>query len=111
MTAGRPRQELLELEVSELTDLLRTDDSFSNLRSLLVLKRLDPHQTVLAGLIDGEDESRYGVFLTADDECIVFEIDSSRTLVRWEVVDNLDSLAGSFSAVGVAVMMRQAGRL
>lgn len=57
-------------QVRELTDLLRQDDSMAGLRQVLTDKGLSPSATILAGLIDSEDNSEYGVILTADQRCL-----------------------------------------
>jgi hypothetical protein len=74
MVAKRPPEELLQLEVRELTGLLRHDASFADLRDALASKGLPASVAILAGLIEGEDESRYGAVLTPGLECIVFEL-------------------------------------
>ncbi|MDZ5446532.1 hypothetical protein U2F26_28055 [Micromonospora sp. 4G57] len=56
----------LRLEVSELTELLREDSDFADLRNLLAARGLHASEVLLAGLIGGEDNSQYGVFITAD---------------------------------------------
>jgi hypothetical protein len=85
---GRPPEELLQQEVRELTDLLRNADSFSGLRDVLATKGLPASEVILAGLIEGEDESRCGVILTASHECVRFETASSGSLARWKLSIN-----------------------
>jgi hypothetical protein len=70
MTARRPPEELLQQEVRELTDLLRHADSFADLRDVLAARGTPASETILAGLIESEDESRYGVILTAGQKCV-----------------------------------------
>ena len=62
--AKMPAEELLRQEVEELTDLMRHSPSFADFREALAEKGLTASQTVLAGLIEGEDESRCGVIFT-----------------------------------------------
>ena len=68
MTTNRVPEALLQQEVRELTDLLRNERSFADLRELLTAKERRASQVILAGLIDGEDTSRYGAILTLDHE-------------------------------------------
>jgi hypothetical protein len=111
MASRLPSEELLEQEVRELTDLLRTEGSFARIRDVLAAKGMTASRTILAGLIDGEDGSQYGVILTASRECIVFEIAPDRSLVRWEIIDEPDDLASSFQAVSVGISMLRSGRI
>jgi hypothetical protein len=111
MTSGLPPEELLEQEVRELTDLLRHEDSSANIRDLLAAKGLAVSKTILAGLIDGIDGGRYGVVLTPSEECIVFEMAPNDSLLRWEVVEQPDSLASDFNAISTGISMLRSGRI
>ncbi len=101
----------LRLEVSELTELLREDSDFADLRNLLAVRGLHASEVLLAGLVEGRDNSQYGVFITADPRCLLFEIGPSNQLVRWEQIEDVDALAKDFSAVNVGIAMRRAGEL
>lgn len=111
MTARQPPEELLQQEVRELTSLLRHADSFADLRDALAARGLAASQIILAGLIEGEDESRYGVILTANQECIRFEADPGGSLTRWENIDNPDVLTSGFQAVSVGISMMRRGQI
>jgi hypothetical protein len=111
MTSRLPPEELLEQEVRELTDLLRHEDSSANIRGVLAAKGLDASRTILAGLIDGLDGSRYGVVLTPSQECIVFELAPNDSLVRWEIINEPDSLTSAFQAVSIGILMLRSGQL
>lgn len=106
-----PPADLLQQEVAELTDLLRSDDSFEDIREALGAHGLPVSSTVLAGLIEGEDESQYGVLLTPGQECIRFEIDPEGSTTTWERVDDPDSLAGDFQAVSAGLDMIRNGQI
>jgi hypothetical protein len=105
MTARRPPEELLQQEVRELTDLLRHADSLANLRDALAARGLPASETILAGLIESEDESLYGVILTAGQECVRFETASNGSFTRWEITDEPDALISDFEAVSVGISM------
>jgi hypothetical protein len=47
MTSRLPAKELLELEVRELTGLMRHEDSCASIRDLLTAKGLDASRTIL----------------------------------------------------------------
>lgn len=68
-------------------------------------------KTILAGLIDGIDESRYGVIITPSQECIRFEIAPDGALSTWEVVEEPDVLASDFHAVSAGVSMLRRTRV
>ncbi len=109
MTMRRPREEELTQEVRELTDLLRNDASFADLRTALGAKGLSAAETILAGLIVGEDESQYGVFVTANQECVRFESAPNGWLTRWELIDHPAALTADFPAVSVGIAMKRGG--
>jgi hypothetical protein len=111
MASRVPPRELLELEVRELTDLLRHEDSSANIRDLLAANGMTVSTTILAGLIDGEDGSRYGVILTASRECVLFEMAPDDALLRWETIEDPDTLASSFEAVSVGISMVRSGQI
>ena len=106
----RPGAEL-RLEVRKLTELLRGDSAFADLRNLLAARGLHASEVDLAGLIEGEDNSQYGVFIPADAQCFLFEIGPSNELIRWERIEDVDALARDFSAVSVGIAMRRTGEL
>ena len=107
---GHAKTELLELEVRELTDLLRYDGNFSDLREALAARGLMVSETILVGLIGGEDNGDYGAMLTAGGHCMVFETDSDGSLTRWERVD-ITTLEDSFEAIAVGVSMQRRGQI
>jgi hypothetical protein len=104
-------EEQLRQEVRELTDLLRTDGSFADLRDVLAAHGLLVSQTLLTGLIEGEDEHQYGVFITAGLELVRFEIGRNAQLISWEIVDDPDVLAEDFAAVAIGITMKRAGQI
>jgi len=111
MTGRRVPEEMLQLEVRELTDLLRRDSSFAGLRDMLAAKGIPASAAVLAGLIEGEDLSRYGVILTPGRECVLFETAPDRSLIRWEIIGEPGTLANAFQAVQAGIAMVWAGQI
>lgn len=74
------REELLRLEVSELTEMLRADDCFIPLRQLLLEAGLEPDSLFMAGFIEnaagvvpGGDDVTIGVVVTAAGEVYEYE--------------------------------------
>ena len=104
-------REELRQEVTELTDLMREDSDFADIRTILAAQGLPPDETVLAGLISGEDDRQYGVVITGAGECVLFETDARGTLILWEPVDDLARLEGDFDAVAVGVEMKRNGEI
>jgi len=112
MAASGPSEELLQLEVRELTDLLRHHDSFAGFRDTLAAKGIPASVSILAGLIEGEDERRFGVILTAAGrECALFETARDDLLIRWEIIDDPRTLGYAFQAVLVGIAMVRAGQI
>lgn len=111
MTGRRPPGEQLQQEVRELTELLRHAGTFADLRDALTAKGLPASEVVLAGLIEGEDESRYGVLLTTNQGCVRFETAPNGSLTRWETVDEPHALTSDFQAVSVGISMMRSGQI
>jgi hypothetical protein len=99
-----PREEL-QLEVEDLTELLRTDDALADLRAVLISHGMRPEDVLLGGLIEGEDESSYGVFVASDGACTVFETVRSGEVIRWERVEEPSTFRSAFGAIDVAVSL------
>ena len=88
MAARRLPDELLRLEVRELTGLLRLADSFAGLRGALASKGIAASEVILAGLIESEAERRYGVIVTPGQDRVLFETARDDSLILWEIIDD-----------------------
>jgi hypothetical protein len=111
MAARRPPEDLLRLEARELTGLLRHAESFAGFRATLAAKGIPAASAILAGLVEGEDERRYGVVLTPGQECVLFETARDDSLVRWEIIDDPRTLSYDFQAVLAGIAMVRAGQI
>jgi len=111
MAARRPPDELLQLEVRELTGLLRHHDSFAGFCDTLAAKGIPASVAILAGLIEGEDERRLGAILTPGQECVLFETARDDSLIRWEIIDDPRTLRYAFKAVLVGIAMVRSGQI
>lgn len=99
-------------QVRELTDLLRQSPSMAYFRDILATKGLPASKTILAGLIDSEDNSQYGVIITAAQECIVFETAGDDSLIKWETVKDPSTLTDDFGdAASVGLSMLRNGEI
>jgi hypothetical protein len=101
----------LRQEVSELTDLLRNDDSFADVRAVLAKKGLSASGVILAGFLESVDERTHGVIITQGDACIQFECERTGTLSRWEVVENPEDVTYKFEALPMGIAMKQRGEI
>jgi hypothetical protein len=106
-----PAEHLLRQEITELTDLLRHADAFADLRVALAAKGSPAAKTILAGLIEGEDGSRYGVVITPSQECLRFETTPNGSITRWELISKPDALAPDFQAVSIGISMVRSGEI
>jgi hypothetical protein len=111
MAARRPPEELLGREVRELTDLLRHADSFAGLRGALASKGIPASAAILAGLVEGKAERRYGVIVTPGQDCVLFETARDDSLIRWEIIDDPQTLGYAFEAVLVGIAMVRGGQI
>jgi hypothetical protein len=111
MLAERPPEDQLEMEVRELTSLLRDGGSCARLRGVLASRGLLASETILAGLIEDENEGMYGALITPDQQCIVFELNRDNSMTRWEAVRDLSVLEDAFGAVGTGMAMLRDGQI
>lgn len=58
--------ELYKQEVLELTELLREDEDWEDLRGILKVKGFDLNQILLVSFMEDEEENEYGVIVTRD---------------------------------------------
>jgi hypothetical protein len=101
----------LRQEVSELTELMRDDESYRDIRDVLAAKGLSPADAVLAGLISGEDNSQYGVLVLDDESCVLFATNPRGSLLRWETVRDIATLETDFRTIAVGLEMKRNGEI
>ena len=58
-------EELYKQEILELTELLKEDEGWEDLRNVLVLKGFDLTQILLVSFMENEEENEYGVIVTS----------------------------------------------
>lgn len=63
-------------EVEELTDLVRNDENWADIREILIDVGFDPQQIVMAGFAESDDEREFGIFISKSD-LKVFEYERS----------------------------------
>lgn len=104
---SRSDEKLLRLEVDELTELLRHDEQWSDLRLAIASKGVDVANTMLAGFFEDEQSRSYGVLAPVDDdEFIEFQMSARGRLTKWTKTLDVDRLLESFPAVKIAIEMR-----
>ena len=67
--------ELYKEEILELTELLRDDEEWTDIREILIKKGFDLHKIVLVSFMEDEVENEYGVIITND--MIIYEYERS----------------------------------
>lgn len=80
----------LRLEIEELTDLLRNDATWANLREILREKGFDPATTLLASFMEDEECNEYGVLVTREKRVIEYQrcmINGQDNSASWVTVD------------------------
>lgn len=55
-----------ELQINELTDLVRHDSEWEDLRSILTASDFDPDVILLVSFMEDEEEREYGIFVKKD---------------------------------------------
>lgn len=63
--------ELYKEEILELTELLRNDEEWTDIREILIKKGFDLNKIVLVSFMEDELENEYGVIVTND--MIIYE--------------------------------------
>ena len=70
------RSQLVQ-EVRELTDMFRTEDTFSDVRAMLLRQSISPEDVLLAGLIENADWYECGAVVLP---CLLYTSPSPRDL-------------------------------
>ena len=104
-------RELLHQEVNELTEMLHhgEDEYFTQLRSMLREKGIDPRAALLAVFLEDEVGNEYGVIVCGPDG--VFEYVRSVAagappeFTRWSKLPDLTAAAREYPQVPVALEM------
>ncbi|HVV99243.1 MAG TPA: hypothetical protein VHB77_02815 [Planctomycetaceae bacterium] len=94
--------QLLRQEVEELTQLLREDPGWDDLRAALKSKGLPPGRVVLAGFFEDEDSNEFGVIVTDALETFEYQRETSgdsNRFVVWKAVADPRELLDTFPAV------------
>lgn len=94
--------DLLRQEVEELTELLREDPAWEDLRRALREKDVAPENLVLAGFFEDEDEHEFGAIVTAAGRIFQFQRSSaagSSGFLEWVERNNPEVLLDTFPAV------------
>lgn len=105
------RGRVLEQEVIELTQLMRGDPVWEDLRAILRRRKIDPGTCLLGGFMETEDGQEYGVLVTREMKAIEYQrrvrIGKQRPQVLlWREVKDVDALARSdFPALPVALKL------
>lgn len=100
---------LLKQEVQELTALLHNAPECEDLRRLLARRGHDPSRVVLAGLVEGDEELSYGVFILPSRTCVLFETAANERVLRWVEPATPRDWEDTFGAVEVGVAMVASG--
>lgn len=108
-------KELYMQEISELTELLREDEDWEDLRSILRLKGFDYNHILLVSFIEDEEENEYGVVVTCD--LNVFEYSRSTkdgidifNSIKINDITNTDKL-DKYPQVSIAIDMINSGEI
>ncbi len=100
MPAFNPHR--LRQEVRELTELLRNEAGWADLRAALASKNLSPENLVLAGFFEDSDGNEFGVLITSNEEIIEYERKTDGRpdeFTKWRAVADASELLSTFPAV------------
>jgi hypothetical protein len=96
MSDDDDERELLRQEIEELTDLLRNDETWQNLRTILRAKGFDPQTTLLVSFMEDDDDQELGVLVTAAGRVIEYQrsttSDDPATFAGVDITDDLERL-------------------
>lgn len=70
------REDLLEQEVDELTEMLRSDPSWEDLRKALSMRGFAADEVLLAGFMEDEENGEYGAIVTRSGQVYEYERDT-----------------------------------
>jgi hypothetical protein len=70
-------EDLLRQEIEELTDMLRNDETWHNLRAILQEKGFDPETTLLVLFMEDDENHEFGVLVTSEGRVIEYQRDTT----------------------------------
>jgi hypothetical protein len=97
-----PNRDLLRQEVTELTELLRHNAKWADLRAALRTKNLSPEDLILAGFFEDADGNEFGVIITSKEELVEYERKTDGRpdeFTKWRIVTDASELRGTFPAI------------
>ncbi|MBO0730414.1 MAG: hypothetical protein J2P57_14230 [Acidimicrobiaceae bacterium] len=103
------KREDLVLEVTELTELLRTSPTMAPLREALARQGVDSGKALLGSFYEDEDSHEYGVVIR--DDGMVFEYtrdtgDSDPSqFTTWKGIEDLETAVDEYPQIEVALGM------
>ena len=100
------KKSLLQQEIEELTDLLRNNPDWNDLRKALLRKNINPDDILLAGFMEDEENHKFGVIVTQNGEILNYERDTAFDnfeFSKWEKVKDIEKLSDTFPAVKIAL--------
>jgi hypothetical protein len=101
--------DLCEQEVRELTDLLRNDPNWADLRVALTQRGFQQDQIMLAGFMEDENHNEWGVFVTTEGRVYQYERNTARRnppgFEKLSQVDDIATTTRSFECVAVALRL------
>jgi hypothetical protein len=65
--------ELLRQEIEELTDMLRNDETWDNLRTILRDKGFDPETTLLVSFMEDDEDREFGVLVMSNGRVVEYQ--------------------------------------
>jgi hypothetical protein len=88
--------DLSRQQIEELTDMLRNDETWENLRVILREKGFDPETTLLVSFMEDEEDHEFGVLVTSDRRVIEYkrntDVNDAASFEAVEITDRPDRL-------------------
>ena len=105
--------ELYKQEILELTELLREDEEWEDLRNILVKNGFDLNQLLLVSFVEDEEENEFGVIVTKDLKAIEYSRSTSDDEENTDSFNSKEIISGmdKYPQISVAIDMINNGEV
>jgi hypothetical protein len=90
MNDEEEEKDLLRMEIEELSDMLRNDETWENLREILRARNIDPEKSLLVSFMEDDEDRELGVLVTGAKRVIEYKRSTTANDASFEAVDITD---------------------
>jgi len=96
MNDEEEEKDLLRMEIEELSDMLRNDETWEKLREILRARNIDAQTTLLVSFMEDDEDRELGVLVTAGRRVLQYKrntaVDDAASFEAVDITDQPDRL-------------------